>query len=36
MAKLKKLKVRLICSTMPTTPLEEGALDVGIQDMAQM
>ncbi len=35
MAEFKKLKVRLICRTMPATPLEEGTLDVGIQDKAQ-
>ena len=34
-AELKKLKVRLICRTMPAIPLEEGALDVGMQDKAQ-
>jgi hypothetical protein len=35
MAEFKKLKVRLICRTMPAIPLEEGALDVGMQDKAQ-
>ena len=35
MTDFKKLKVRLICRTMPAIPPEEGALDVGIQDKAQ-
>ena len=35
MADLKMLKVRLICRTMPTIPLQEGALEVGMQDKAQ-
>jgi len=35
MAEFKKLKVRLICRTMPAIPLEEGTLDVGMQDKAQ-
>ncbi|MDO9086023.1 MAG: DUF5990 family protein [Anaerolineaceae bacterium] len=35
MAEFKKLKVRLICRTMPVIPLEEGTFDVGMQDKNQ-
>lgn len=35
MAEFRKLKVRLICKTMPVIPLEEGRIDVGMQDKAQ-
>lgn len=31
----KKLNLRLVCKSMPETPVEEGALDVGIQDKKQ-
>ena len=32
----KKLLLRLVCTSMPETPAEEGALDVGIQDKKQI
>jgi hypothetical protein len=31
----KKLLLRLVCKSIPETPAEEGALDVGIQDKKQ-
>ena len=34
-ASFKKLTLRLVCSSMPETPPEEGALEVGIQDKKQ-
>jgi hypothetical protein len=35
MAEFTKIKVRLVCRTMPEVPPEEGPLDVGIQDKSQ-
>ena len=32
----KSLKIRLVCKTMPAIPPDEGPLDVGIQDKAQV
>jgi hypothetical protein len=32
----KSLNVRLVCKTMPAIPPDEGALDIGIQDKAQV
>jgi Family of unknown function (DUF5990) len=32
----KTLIIRLICESMPETPAEEGQLDVGMQDKAQV
>jgi hypothetical protein len=35
MADFRSFKIRLVCKTMPTIPLEEGILDVGMQDKTQ-
>jgi hypothetical protein len=34
-AQPKIITIRLVCTSMPETPFEEGLLDVGLQDKAQ-